>query len=192
MSSTPSSAPETPWWQRLVLDHRIPISAAFVLTALFFSHPSRFSVLYGLPFILLGQLLRLWASGHIHKMSQVTRTGPYALCRHPLYLGHAIITLGFLVATGNPWLIPAGIAAFLLIFLPTMQREEFYLTQLFGQEYSDYMQAVPRFLPRWSRQTSEGSFDWQLVRQHREWNNIYGLAGGIALFVGLGLWLGTW
>lgn len=189
------SAPETqqaPWWKSMVLNHRITLSAAFGVLALVFAYPSREALLWGLPFIVLGEAIRIWASGHIHKMAKVTTTGPYALCRHPLYLGHAVITLGFLIGAGNLWLIPIGLAVFLLIFLPTMEREETHLTELFGDEYRHYMQAVPRFVPRWSSDSREGAFDWQLVKKHREANNIYGLIGGIVALALLGLLRGSW
>lgn len=193
MSSSDSFVQNAAPWKRIILNHRITVSAIFGIAALFFVRPSLQAVLCGLPLIILGEAVRLWASGHIHKMAEVTRTGPYALCRHPLYLGHFFITLGFLTAAGNLWLIPAGIVAFLLIFLPTMEREESFLTNQFGDEYSRYAAAVPRFLPyRWNPETTRGTFDWQLVKRHREWNNIYGLAAGLAAFVALGVWLGTW
>ncbi|MFQ5582526.1 MAG: methyltransferase family protein [Mariprofundaceae bacterium] len=179
-------------WRKLVLEHRITLSITCAIPALYFIRPTADSMLYGLPFILLGEAVRIWASGHIHKMREVTQTGPYALCRHPLYVGHFLITLGFLVAGHNVWLLPAGIAVFLLIFMPTMQREETMLTGSFGDDYRQYATQVPRFIPQWSRHALGGSFDWSLVRQHREMNNIAGLAGGIALFIVLGLWWGSW
>jgi len=179
-------------WRKLVLEHRITLSIAFAVPALYFIRPTTESMLYGLPFIILGEAVRIWASGHIHKMREVTQTGPYAMCRHPLYLGHFLITLGFLLAAHNIWLVPAGMAVFLLIFMPTMQREESLLSETFGDDYRQYAVEVPRFFPTWSRRALDGSFHWNLVRQHREMNNIAGLVGGIVLFIVLGMWWGSW
>jgi len=179
-------------WRKLVLEHRITLSIAFTVPALYFIRPTAESMLYGLPFIILGEAVRIWASGHIHKMREVTRTGPYAMCRHPLYLGHFLITLGFLLAAHNIWLLPAGIAVFLLIFMPTMQREESMLTETFGDNYRQYAAEVPRFFPRFHKKALSGHFDWHQVRQHREMNNVAGLVGGIALFAMLGMWWGSW
>lgn len=179
-------------WRKLVLEHRIALSIAFAIPALYFMRPTAESMLYGLPFIILGEMMRIWASGHIHKMREVTQAGPYAICRHPLYLGHFLIMLGFLLAAHNIWLLPAGIAVFLLIFIPTMQREEALLTEIFGDDYRQYAAEVPRFFPRFHKKAMSGDFDWHQVRQHREMNNVAGLVGGIMLFVMLGILWGSW
>ena len=42
-----------------------------------------------------GELLRIWAAGHIEKGREITRSGPYGFVRHPLYLGSTGIGLGF-------------------------------------------------------------------------------------------------
>jgi hypothetical protein len=39
--------------------------------------PTRRSVTIGLPIALVGQLLRIWAAGHLEKSREVTRSGPY-------------------------------------------------------------------------------------------------------------------
>ncbi len=179
-------------WRRVVIGHRITLSLVFALIALAFIRPSRASILYGLPLIVLGESLRIWASGHIHKMREVTRTGPYALCRHPLYVGHFLITAGFLIAGNQPLVAVFGLLVFWLIFQPTMAHEEGDLQKAFGPEYSRYMQEVPRFFPRWHADVTKGGHDWAQVRRHREWNNILGLAAGIAAMAALGLWHGTW
>lgn len=178
-------------WRRIVEQHRIRVSVLFALVALYFARPSWDSIMLGLPVIAIGEGVRIWASGHIQKMAEVTRTGPYSLCRHPLYLGHAFITLGFLLAAANLWLLLAGMVVFLLIFVPTMDREEGDLVRHFGEEYRQYMQAVPRFIPRFSADLLRGRFDWSLVAKHREWNNVLGLIGGLIGLVLLGWWRGS-
>jgi len=179
-------------WRKLVIEHRITLSLAFALAALIFIRPNRSSLFYGIPLIVLGEAIRIWASGHIHKMREVTRTGPYALCRHPLYTGHFLITCGFLLIGNQPAIAVAGLLVFWLIFLPTMQREERELQQVFGREYANYMQQVPRFIPRWHADAMQGGLDWKQVRNHREWNNILGLIAGVFVMAGLGLWYGSW
>jgi len=179
-------------WRKLVIEHRITLSLAFALVALIFIRPSRTGMLYGVPLIIMGEAIRIWASGHIHKMREVTRTGPYALCRHPLYVGHFLITCGFLFIGSSIPVLAVGLLVFWLIFQPTMEREEGELQKVFDQEYGDYMQQVSRFVPRWHADAMLGGHDWTQVRNHREWNNILGLVAGIAIMAGLGLWHGTW
>jgi len=41
-----------------------------------------------------GELLRLWAAGHLEKSREVTTSGPYRFTRHPLYMGSTLIGIG--------------------------------------------------------------------------------------------------
>lgn len=50
---------------------------------------------FGMALLVGGLLLRSWAAGVIEKQSVLAVTGPYALVRHPLYLGSFLIALGF-------------------------------------------------------------------------------------------------
>ncbi|MDX8377227.1 MAG: isoprenylcysteine carboxylmethyltransferase family protein [Mariprofundales bacterium] len=179
--------------RQLVLSNRIIVSIIFVLPALFLVQISCISLALGVPLIILGEAVRLWASGHIHKGEEVTRTGPYALCRHPLYLGHLLITAGFCIA-GNHWLLIIGAPfAFWLVFAPTIAREEQHLVSTFGEGYQKYQKEIPALLPRnILPQTNPNAFTgghkWSQVKQHREWNNVAGLIAGIVLFVAIS-WL---
>lgn len=179
-------------WETIVLRHRITLSLVLALACLLFINPSRFSLLLSLPLIVLGEAVRIWASGHIHKMVEVATTGPYALCRHPLYLGHLLITAGFCVAGNNVWLALVVLPVFFAIFVPTMKREEEALEEKFGQAYRDYIAGTPRILPRLTARALQGSHDWQQVRKHREANNILGLVGALVLFALVSLWRGGW
>src|SRR5262245_57561623 len=80
--------------------------------ALWLSRPTPASIAAGALPILLGEGLRLWATGHLHKNDSLTVTGPYAYLRHPLYAGTLLIGAGFLIMA---W---SGIAlAFAAVFL---------------------------------------------------------------------------
>ena len=186
MTETPK-----PLWRKLVIEHRITISVAFAIALLVFVRPNLASLLWSIPFILVGEALRLWASGHIHKSKHVTQTGPYAICRHPLYLGHLLITIGFLIAANNVLLAIAGVLVFWLIFDTTMANEENYLTGLFGSEYDEYKEKVPQLLPRWNKDALTGGHDWSLVKQHREINNIWGIITALLFFAAIGFWRGS-
>ena len=72
-------------------------------------HPSFRSLRLGGIITLAGMLLRLWAAGHIIKGRVLTRSGPYAFHRNPLYLGSFFMALGIIVGGQGYWLLPTMI-----------------------------------------------------------------------------------
>lgn len=177
---------------RMLLRARIPASILMAVAILALSHPSYQSWLIGCLVVVIGEALRIWASGHIHKMAEVTQTGPYALCRHPLYLGHLLIAIGFCIMGDSIAALIIILASFLLIYMPTWKNEENNLTEKFGDTYSEYMKATPALLPRWRSAAFGGSFSWAMVKAHREWNHVAGLLAGMMAMVLLGQWHGSW
>jgi len=173
---------------KLFLRARIPASIFMALAIIMFAQPTPTSWLTGLGIIIIGEALRIWASGHIHKSAQVTCTGPYAMVRHPLYLGHFLIASGFCVTADSLIAFIIVSIAFFIIYIPTWKNEEKYLTELFGDTYTDFMANTPALLPRWNRGVCGGSFSWKLVRQHREWNHVAGLIAGMIGMVALIFW----
>jgi len=172
----------------LLLRARIPASILMGLAIIVFAKPTLSSWLIGLAIIALGEALRIWASGHIHKSAQVTCTGPYAMVRHPLYLGHFLIATGFCITGDSLAAFIIVTISFFIIYMPTWKNEEKNLTELFGETYSDFMANTPALLPRWNRGVFSGSFSWDLVRQHREWKHAVGLAAGMIGMAGLAYW----
>jgi protein-S-isoprenylcysteine O-methyltransferase Ste14 len=86
---------------------------------------------------------------------QVIREGVYAWVRHPIYLGEALLGLGFL-AFGHSL---AALAVWIgwIVFLDHIARyEEGLLLARFGDDYARYMRQVPRWLPwPWPREALE-------------------------------------
>lgn len=90
-----------------------------------------------------------WRRIYRAKGSLVT-TGIYAQTRHPQYLGLLLITGGidFLWPTFST-IVMWPILVFLYIRLAKEEEEK--MEGKFGDEYREYKQKVPRFMPRWSR-----------------------------------------
>ncbi|GAV20296.1 hypothetical protein MMIC_P1261 [Mariprofundus micogutta] len=190
MSSEPISGHPL---RKVFLRARIPASILMALAIIVFAKPTQTSWLLGLAVIVLGETLRIWASGHIHKMAEVTQTGPYAMCRHPLYLGHLIIASGFCIVGDSMLAFIIVTISFFIVYMPTWKNEEKYLTEQFGDTYSDFMKATPALLPRWSSKVFDGSFSWALVSQHREWKHAAGLLAGVIAMALLGMFVyDTW
>jgi len=144
-------------------------------------------LVWGLVLVLPGLWLRGYAAGYVKKNAELTRTGPYAYTRNPLYLGSMSIAAGFAVAAGRWWLVVLLVAMFLAIYLPTILSEEAFLRSAFPQ-FEEYAQCVPRLLPRLTPARFEdaergiGRFSPERYRHHREYNASIGAA---ALYVAL-------
>jgi len=117
---------------------RVPLGFGLLVLVVWFVQPTSTSVAVGLPVALLGQLLRVWAAGHLEKSREVTRSGPYRFTRHPLYAGSALMGLGFAVASAS-WLVGVLIATYLATTIVVAVRtEEAYLRATFGDAYDAY------------------------------------------------------
>ncbi len=99
-------------------------------------------------------LWRLWASLFIagRKEAELVREGPYARCRHPLYLGSVVAALGIGLTTRSVVLAAALPAVQGVILCVAAWREELALSSAHGAAWTDYAAAVPAFLPAWTRQ----------------------------------------
>ena len=86
----------------------------------------------GVVCIVAGVALRLAAHGCLHKKEQLSTTGVYSLCRHPLYLGSMIWTFGFCFLLKD-WVnfVAAG-AYFAIFYTVTIIWEEVRVRQRYG------------------------------------------------------------
>jgi protein-S-isoprenylcysteine O-methyltransferase Ste14 len=92
---------------------------------------------------------RAWATSYIsgQKLRKLIRTGPYSLCRNPLYFFSTVlgVGIGFCTETLMMPLLIAVVLAVLYYF--QIKREELQLSDLFGYEYDAYVATIPRFFP---------------------------------------------
>lgn len=114
-------------------------------------HSDEAREIFGVAFILLGQMLRVSARGFKSEYSQQGRVliqdGPYALVRNPMYLGILLIGLGIVMALFKWWVVCAFLLVFTSRYLVLILKEEKNLTNLFPETYPDYCKRVPRILP---------------------------------------------
>jgi protein-S-isoprenylcysteine O-methyltransferase Ste14 len=123
------------------------------------THPRTFWI--GAGVVLIGELVRLWAAGHLKKNAEVTTSGPYAYVKNPLYLGTFLILLGFCVQAWNPWLFAIGASIFLFYYAPVKkQREGDRLRERFGTVWDAYDRAVPDYVPRFTPYKERGERSW--------------------------------
>ena len=171
------------WIQRW----RVPLGFLCAAIFLVLAKPTPFALLSGAVVSLFGLAIRAWAAGHIRKNSRLAVSGPYAFTRNPLYLGSFILGLGFTIASGR-WVLALVFGAlFLGIYFPVMRVEASTLTELFGDEYRAYKNAVPLFFPRITPYRPADSdslrFDGSLYLRYREYRAALGLMAAWGLLL---------
>ncbi len=102
---------------------RVPVGWLLGLLALWMAEPTGIYLVAGIVVALMGEALRLWASGYLEKDRRLATEGPYAWTRNPLYLGSLIVGLGFTLATGRLLFLLLLVALFVAVYLPVMKRE---------------------------------------------------------------------
>jgi protein-S-isoprenylcysteine O-methyltransferase Ste14 len=114
----------------------------------------------GFVAVVLGLAIRSWAAGVINKTKVLATTGPYRLCRHPLYLGSLLMMFGFCVLVGSLLDACVVFGPVLALYLLTIQREEQRLAQRHGAAWAQYAAAAPQFFPY--RPFTRFGCDWSL------------------------------
>ncbi len=171
-------------WSRIARRIRVPLGFVCAAFYLGLADPTWYSVLIGAAIAVGGVVLRAAASGHVKKNAELTTTGPYAYTRNPLYLGSAIIGLGFSLAARSVWVVAVLGLLFVLVYVPVVKSEEAFLRARFP-EFDAYARRVPRFLPRLGNPVCHGGgFSRELYWKHREYNAALGAALMIAALVG--------
>jgi protein-S-isoprenylcysteine O-methyltransferase Ste14 len=128
------------------------------------------SVAAGMALAVLGECLRIWASGHIEKTQRLATGGPYAHTRNPLYLGNALLALGVAAASGRPFVVLLVAAYFAALYPAVIREEAAFLAARFPEEYAAWARDVPAYLPRLRPAGPRATrFDWHRVRTNREW-----------------------
>lgn len=114
---------------------RVSLGFASALLVVWLAQPTRATLAAGGAIAVLGELLRIWAAGHLNKSREVTSSGPYQWFAHPLYVGSSIMGVGLAIASGSVAVV-AIIAAYLgATITAAIRSEEAFLRQKFGAEY---------------------------------------------------------
>jgi len=171
-------------WKKLAQKTRVPVGTVLGIVFLILMHPSTRSLWIGGAIAFCGALLRLWAAGHIEKGKVLTKGGPYAFTRNPLYLGSFFMALGIILAGQGYWLLLAFGVFFAVFYYPVMKAEEQELLLGYGEQFLDYSARVPLFFPRF-RKFSEASskFLWSRAIRNREHHTLSGLILAVALLI---------
>lgn len=134
------------------------IAFAFVIVAL--GEPARGLVLAGIPFAVLGMLVRMWASGHVKKDLELATDGPYGYVRHPLYVGNHLIAIGLCLASGLWWSFPVWLAMVLFFYPATIRREDSRLSTRFPEQWARWRAGTHALIPRLRPFDDSGRGQW--------------------------------
>ena len=152
----------------------------------------------GVVLCALGSTIRFLTVGFTPRSNSQTRIvstgqllieGPYALVRHPLYLGNACITLGLLAIVDQlaAWLVVS--CFFLVSYALIIHAEEAHLREKFGPGWERWARRVPSLWPRLNaREALRGlPFDWKTAVR-REITPFVSWAAGAQLLLGWEWW----
>lgn len=191
------STPDCPSWQKWLARRRVAISlvvfTSLVVADMFllgvrprdiFDWSDAGTVL-GELLLAAGLAIRSWAAGTLHKSQRLVRQGPYALVRHPLYIGSFCMMIGFCALVQDSqsiWFIIGPVA---LLYWFQVRFEEARLAHWFAADWPGYAAVTGRFLPR--RFTRDAFRGWTLSRwlHNREYRAVlYSLLS----LAGLAIW----
>lgn len=135
----------------------------------------------GVPFVVAGQLIRIWSAGYLSKLEKLVTAGPFAFCRNPLYVGSFLVCIGYLFMCNRTDAWIATPVLFWLFHGGAVVYEEKLLLEKFGEPFENYCNVVPRFLPKWRGLPGLGRFSFQQLML----NNEYRGAAAAILLTGL-------
>jgi protein-S-isoprenylcysteine O-methyltransferase Ste14 len=152
---------------------RVPIGFLSGLMVLWLARPTWNTLTIGAIVAAIGEAVRIWAAGHLEKGREVTVSGPYALTRHPLYVGSIIIGIGLAIAGGNIVVAVLVLAYLAITLTAAIRTEEAHLTEKFGAAYPEYRAGRSAAASR--------TFSLTRAMRNREYRAIIGLLLAIAL-----------
>jgi protein-S-isoprenylcysteine O-methyltransferase Ste14 len=158
---------------RALARYRVRIGFVAAIAAFWLAHPTPRSLAAGALVAGIGEALRIWAAGHLEKGREVTASGPYRFTRHPLYVGSALIGLGFAIASASVAAAAIVIVYLVLTTSAAIRSEESHLTEKFGAAYPDYREGRAQGIDR--------RFSVRRAARNREYRAVAGFAAVLAL-----------
>ncbi|HOO55365.1 MAG TPA: isoprenylcysteine carboxylmethyltransferase family protein [bacterium] len=174
---------------KLLQKWRVRLGHLFGIAVLVFARPELKWLLVGTFVSLFGEAIRIISAGYIQKDQELSRTGPYAFTRNPLYVGSFFMYLGLCIAASNWIVLLVYIPFFFIIYYATIFREESYLKEAFKEDYAGFCADVPRFFPiPWKIKYSKGNgFSMALSMKNREYEALIAVCVFLGLMWAMGL-----
>ena len=162
-------------WSSTLARFRTRLGLVVGAAAFWLARPTLETVAVGAVIAAIGEALRIWAAGHLHKSREVTVSGPYRWLGHPLYAGSLVMGGGLAVASAS-----VAVTLLIVLYLGTtiaaaVRTEEAFLRREFGDEYERYRAG--------SRGTVARPFSLERAIANGEHRTIAGLVAVVLLLV---------
>ena len=133
-----------------------PYQLALVDTALF--EPGVFRYL-AVPLWLIGTLIIIWCSidiickghgtpAHLDPPKELVVIGLYRYVRNPIYVGAMLVLFGTIIWSTSAWTLLYSTLAYTAFNFLIIVIEEPILKNTFGMAYTEYVQRVSRWIPK--------------------------------------------
>lgn len=143
----------------LFFQYRSYTPLPFIVIMLIYENANTWSLTAGAIMIIAGESIRLWGVSWAGSETRTTGkpggtylivSGPFAYTRNPLYLGNIIIYLaiGIMSFAIFPYLQIFALIFFFVQYYFIIKGEEEFLLNKYGEQYKEYSDKVPRFIPR--------------------------------------------
>jgi Phospholipid methyltransferase len=151
---------------------RVPLGFLTATATALLARPTWESWRLGLIVAALGEVIRIWAAGHLEKGREVTRSGPYRWSAHPLYVGSSVLALGIVIAAHS--VVVALLAALYMgaTLTAAVKTEEAFLRGRFGGAYDEYRRSEGEEMRR--------RFSFARALRNKEYRAVIGLLIGFA------------
>lgn len=153
---------------------RVPLGFFCSGAVLYLASPTQRSLAIGVAIAVVGELLRIWAAGHLDKGREVTQSGPYRFVRHPLYLGSAIVAVGAAAAAARVSVAIIVGSYMAITIVAAIRHEEANMRARFGRRYDAYLESRDLDIDR------AFSFD-RAFHVNKEYRTVAGLVGLVAI-----------
>jgi protein-S-isoprenylcysteine O-methyltransferase Ste14 len=165
---------------RTLAKWRVTLGYVLAVAALWLADPTWRTLAIGAAVGALGEAIRIWAAGHLEKGREVTTSGPYAVTRHPLYLGSSVMGAGFAIAAGSVVVAVLVFAYLAVTIVAAIRSEEAHLTEKFGARYPAYRDGRAAPAPR--------RFSAARAWRNREYRALLGFAAVLGVLA-VRLWI---
>ena len=142
---------------RIVFKYRDYTPIPFVIAMLIYAKATKETLIVGTICLLIGELIRFTGVAYIGGVSR-TRTfstnqklitgGIFSHVRNPLYIGNLLLSTGLIIFSNVHLYFTIGFVIFFFIqYIPMVRWEESNLKNVFGADFEEYCNKVPRWIP---------------------------------------------